>query len=151
MRVCVVAVGKLRDGALKDLFAAYTKRLPWKLTVIEVAERGSDPPPVRVQRESEDLCGRLPDGPVFVLDESGIDLSSEELAQLIRRYRDEGIDTITFAIGGADGHAAETRDRADHVIAFGNATWPHQLVRVMLAEQLYRASTILAGHPYHRR
>ncbi|MDE0705593.1 MAG: 23S rRNA (pseudouridine(1915)-N(3))-methyltransferase RlmH [Rhodospirillaceae bacterium] len=150
MRICVIAVGRLRDGAPKDLFATYSKRLPWPLTVIEIAERGGDPPAVRVQREGEALRRRLPDGPLVVLDRSGTDLTSEALAGALARYRDNGAATVAFAIGGADGHAPETLAAADLVLSFGKATWPHQLVRVMLAEQLYRASTILAGHPYHR-
>lgn len=150
MRICVIAVGRLRDGAPKDLFATYSKRLPWPLTAIEIPERGSDPPAVRVQREGEALRRRLPDGPLVVLDRSGTDLTSEALAETLARYRDNGAATVAFAIGGADGHAPETLAAADLVLSFGRATWPHQLVRVMLAEQLYRASTILAGHPYHR-
>lgn len=151
MRICVIAVGRLRDGSLKDLFATYSRRLPWPLTAIEIAERGSDPPSVRIQREGEDLRRRLPDGPLIVLDRSGTDLTSEALAATLARHRDDGAGTVSFAIGGADGHAPETLAAADLVLSFGRATWPHQLVRVMLAEQLYRASTILAGHPYHRR
>lgn len=150
MRICVIAVGRLRDGAPKDLFAIYSKRLPWPLTAVEIAERGSDPPTVRVQREGEALRRRLPDGPLVVLDRSGTDLTSKALAETLARYRDNGAATVAFAIGGADGHAPETLAAADLVLSFGRATWPHQLVRVMLAEQLYRASTILAGHPYHR-
>ncbi len=150
MRICVIAVGRLRDGALKDLFATYSRRLPWPLTVIEIAERGSDPPAVRVQREGEALRRRLPDGPLIVLDRAGTDLTSEALAATLARYRDRGTATVTFAIGGADGHAPETLAAADLVLSFGKATWPHRLVRIMLAEQLYRASAILAGHPYHR-
>ncbi len=150
MRICVIAVGRMRDGAPKDLFATYTKRLPWPLTVVEIAERGSGPPAVRAQREGEALRRRLPDGPLVVLDRSGTDLTSEALAGILARYRDNGAATVAFAIGGADGHAPETLAAADLVLSFGKATWPHQLVRVMLAEQLYRASTILAGHPYHR-
>ncbi|MCY3831185.1 MAG: 23S rRNA (pseudouridine(1915)-N(3))-methyltransferase RlmH [Rhodospirillaceae bacterium] len=150
MRICVIAVGRLRDGAPKDLFATYSKRLPWPLAVIEIAERGNDPPSVRVQREGEALRRRLPDGPLVVLDRSGTNLTSEALAAALARYRDNGAATVAFAIGGADGHAPETLAAADLVLSFGKATWPHQLVRVMLAEQLYRASTILAGHPYHR-
>ena len=150
MRICVIAVGRLRDGAPKDLFATYSKRLPWPLTAVEIAERSSDPPAVRMQREGEALRRRLPDGPLVVLDRSGTDLTSEALAETLARYRDNGAATVAFAIGGADGHAPETLAAADLVLSFCRATWPHQLVRVMLAEQLYRASTILAGHPYHR-
>lgn len=150
MRICVIAVGRLRDGPLKDLFATYSKRLPWPVTAIEVAEHGRDPPSVRIAREGEELRRRVPEGPLIVLDRSGADLTSEALAETLARYRDDGAGTVSFAIGGADGHAPETLAAAGLVLSFGRATWPHQLVRVMLAEQLYRASAILAGHPYHR-
>ena len=151
MRICVIAVGKLRDRALRDLFATYSERLPWPVSVIEIAERGSGPPALRVRREGEDLRRRLPDGPLIALDGTGADLTSEALADTLARYRDDGVGTVSFAIGGADGHAAETLAAADLVLSFGKATWPHRLVRVMLAEQVYRASAILARHPYHRR
>ena len=150
MRICLIAVGKLRAGAQKDLFADYARRLPWPLKVIEIAERGGEAPALRVRREGEALRRRLPDGPLIALDESGADLTSEALADTLARYRDECAGTVTFAIGGADGHAPETLAAADLVLSFGRATWPHRLIRVMLAEQLYRASTIVSGHPYHR-
>jgi 23S rRNA (pseudouridine1915-N3)-methyltransferase len=85
-----------------------------------------------------------------VLDETGKDLSSEALAVLLGRWRDDGVREVRFLIGAADGHDATTRAGADLLLGFGKATWPHMLVRAMLAEQLYRATTILAGHPYHR-
>lgn len=150
MRICLIAVGRLRDAALKDLFATYSKRLPWPLTTVEITERNSGPTPVRIRREGEELRRRLPGGPLIVLDRSGADLTSEALARTLQRYRDRGTATVAFAIGGAEGHAPETLAAADLVLSFGKATWPHQLVRVMLAEQLYRTSAILAGHPYHR-
>lgn len=150
MRICVIAVGRLRGGAPNDLFATYSRRLPWPLTVVEIAERSGDRPAVRVRREGEELRRRLPDGPLIALDRSGDDLTSEALADVLAGYRDRGAGTVSFAIGGADGHAPETLAAADLVLSFGRATWPHRLVRIMLAEQLYRASTILAGHPYHR-
>jgi 23S rRNA (pseudouridine1915-N3)-methyltransferase len=86
----------------------------------------------------------------IVLDETGKDLSSEALAALLGRWRDDGVRDVRFLIGAADGHDAATRAGADLLLGFGKATWPHMLVRAMLAEQLYRAMTILSGHPYHR-
>lgn len=150
MRICVVAVGKLRDAALRDLFETYSRRLPWPVSVVEIPERSGGPPALRVQREGEDLRRRLPGGPLVALDRTGADLTSEALAETLLQYRDGGAATLAFAIGGADGHAPETLAAADLVLSFGKATWPHRLVRVMLAEQLYRASAILSGHPYHR-
>lgn len=85
-----------------------------------------------------------------LLDERGRDLSSEELAQTLERWRDHGTRECRFVLGAADGHSQEERDDADLLLAFGKATWPHLLARAMLAEQLYRATTIIAGHPYHR-
>ena len=85
-----------------------------------------------------------------ILDPRGKDHSSEDLAALIGAWRDIGYGSAAFAIGGADGHAADIRQKALRTISFGRATWPHMLCRAMLAEQLYRASMILAGHPYHR-
>jgi len=151
VRICILAVGKLRDGPMKSLFSDYAGRLPWKLKVTEIADRSNDPPKTRVQREGEDLRKRLPAGRLLALDETGADLTSEAFAGLLRQSQDAGTDTVSFAIGGADGHCAQTLAAADRVLSFGQATWPHQMVRVMLAEQLYRASTILDGHPYHRR
>ena len=93
---------------------------------------------------------RFGEGRTVVLDENGIDLSSAALADVLRGWQDGGTRTARFLIGAADGHDAATRAGADVVLGFGRATWPHLLVRAMLAEQLYRATTILAGHPYHR-
>lgn len=86
----------------------------------------------------------------MLLDERGEDLSSEQLAAQLERWRDGGIREARFVLGAADGHAAGDRASADLLLAFGKATWPHLLARAMLMEQLYRATSILAGHPYHR-
>ena len=93
---------------------------------------------------------RFGGGRTVVLDENGGDLSSVALAAVLRGWQDGGTREVRFLIGAADGHDAATRDAADLVLGFGCATWPHMLVRAMLAEQLYRVTTILAGHPYHR-
>ncbi len=98
--------------------------------------------------------GRIPDplSPLrtVLLDERGRDLTSEELAAQLEKWRDGGIRETRFVIGAADGHPGEERDAADLLLGFGKATWPHLLARAMLMEQLYRATSILAGHPYHR-
>ena len=97
------------------------------------------------------ILAALPrEGRIVALDEHGRDLTSADLAALLGRWRDEGLRLVTFVIGGADGLDAAVLARADLRLAFGRATWPHMLVRPMLAEQLYRAGTILSGHPYHR-
>ncbi len=108
-------------------------------------------PTGRVAREADLLLSALPKGATVVaLDERGKALSSVELAHRLARWRDEGAGDIAFAIGGADGLDDAVRARADLVLSLGAMTWPHLMVRAMLAEQLYRAQQILAGHPYHR-
>ncbi len=113
----------------------------------------------RVRMRGEMVVSEIGDGapwPKFdggrtvVLDETGRDVSSEDLAAQLGKWRDEGVREVRFLIGAADGHDAATRAGADMLLGFGRATWPHMMVRAMLAEQLYRASMILAGHPYHR-
>ncbi len=104
--------------------------------------------------ELPETGGRIPEPltplKTVLLDERGRDLSSEELAQTLERWRDHGARECRFVLGAADGHSDEERGDADLLLAFGKATWPHLLARAMLAEQLYRATTIIAGHPYHR-
>ena len=98
--------------------------------------------------------GRIPEPQApfktVLLDERGKDLSSEDFAAILERWRDDGMRECRFVLGAADGHSEEERRESDLLLAFGSATWPHLLARAMLAEQLYRATTILAGHPYHR-
>ncbi|TIS76515.1 MAG: 23S rRNA (pseudouridine(1915)-N(3))-methyltransferase RlmH [Mesorhizobium sp.] len=117
------------------------------------ARRGEDEDhrSCRGREEGQKLQGQLQQGNVlFLLDERGKALSSEDLAARIGQLRDSGRKALVIAIGGADGHHKSLREEADLVLSFGALTWPHQLVRVMLGEQLYRIATILAGHPYHR-
>ena len=121
------------------------------VAIIECEERRKLPPPERVAREALLILGALPAGARLVaLDEGGAVWSSREFAEHLRRWRDQGVAELVFAIGGADGLARTVLDRADNVLALGPMTWPHFLVRGMLLEQLYRAQQILAGHPYHR-
>lgn len=139
MLLHVIARGKIGRSPETELLARYEKRMAWPVRFTELPETGGRmPEPAGVQR-------------TVLLDERGRDLSSEELADQLGTWRDEGVREARFLIGAADGHDAATRAGADLMIAFGRATWPHLLVRAMLAEQLYRATTILAGHPYHRR
>ena len=105
----------------------------------------------RQARESELLLGAVPDrATVIALDERGKNVSSEAFAETLARWRDDGVPGAAFLIGGADGHDKLALERASLALSFGSLTWPHMLVRVMLAEQLYRVMTILSGHPYHR-
>jgi 23S rRNA (pseudouridine1915-N3)-methyltransferase len=133
----IIARGKIGRSPEADLVERYLKRIPWPTKVTELPDRG----------------GKVPDGAgavTVVLDERGKALSSTELAKLLERWRDGGKREARFLIGAADGHEEEQRSAADLLLSFGPATWPHLLVRAMLAEQLFRATSILANHPYHR-
>lgn len=145
----VIAVGKARDGAEAALFARYAARLRPPPRLVEIGEGRGAPAEAR-RREAVAILAAVPAGAVLVaLDPAGADETSEAFAARLARWRDAGR-TVAFAIGGAAGLDRSVLARADHVLAFGRATWPHLLVRAMLAEQLFRAATLLAGHPYHR-
>ncbi len=136
MKLHIVARGRIGTSPEAALVDRYQKRLRGGLLVTEISDTGAWP--------------RWEGGKTVVLDEIGRDLSSTALAAMLALWRDEGTREIRFLIGAADGHDATTRADADLLLGFGAATWPHMLVRAMLAEQLYRVSMILAGHPYHR-
>ena len=136
MRLAIVARGRIGASPEAELVDRYAKRLRGELSVIEIGDSA--------------LWPRFEAGRTVVLDETGKDLSSEALAAILGGWRDNGTREVRFLIGAADGHDAATRAGADLLLSFGRATWPHMLVRAMLAEQLYRAMTILQGHPYHR-
>lgn len=138
MLLHVIARGKLGRSPEAELVARYEKRLTWPTRFTELPETGG--------------CAPEPTTPhrTVLLDERGRDVTSQEFAELLARWRDDGIREARFVLGAADGHSPEERAGADLLLAFGKATWPHLLARAMLAEQLYRATTIIAGHPYHR-
>lgn len=138
MLLHIIARGKIARSPEAELVARYEKRMTWPVRLTELSDTGGRIP---------ELVGQAR---TVLLDERGENLSSEELAATLGRWRDEGVRETRFLIGGADGHDEAGRRAADLLIAFGKATWPHLLTRAMLAEQLYRATTILAGHPYHR-
>jgi 23S rRNA (pseudouridine1915-N3)-methyltransferase len=155
MRVHVLAVGRLRAGPEKDLVGDYLKRFDrtgrqlglGPCRMVEVDERKSG----GMTGEAELLRRAVPEGAVIVaLDERGHLESSPDFAARLAGWRDTGRGDLALLIGGADGIAPELRAEADFVLSFGKMVWPHMLVRVMLAEQLYRAASILAGAPYHR-
>ena len=151
MELLVVAVGRSRDAPISALFDEYVRRCPWPIRLVEVQPKDSVPPERRMAAEADLLLAAVPSGAAVVaLDERGRDLASADLARQLGDWRDRGRRTAAFLIGGPDGLAESARAAADLRLAFGRQTWPHRLVRVMLAEQLYRATTILAGHPYHR-
>ncbi|OLP60351.1 23S rRNA (pseudouridine(1915)-N(3))-methyltransferase RlmH [Xaviernesmea oryzae] len=159
MRVGLFAVGRLKSGPERDLAARYLDRFAKAgpaiglefSRMVEVGESRAGSAPARMKEEGILLEKALPDNSVLLLlDERGKALGSEEFAQMIATYRDSGKREMMIAIGGADGLDPPLRERADAVLCLGRMTWPHQLVRILIAEQLYRAVTILSGHPYHR-
>lgn len=150
LQVIIAAIGRDRAGPTRDLFEDYCGRSPWPIRLIEITPRSSQPVERRLGEEADRLLAAVPPGAVLVaLDEAGSQLDSAGLARRIARWQEEH-GTLAFLIGGPDGLARSVLNRAQTTLAFGRMTWPHRLVRVMLAEQLYRAGTILSGHPYHR-
>ncbi len=151
MNILVAAVGKGRRGPERELFELYAKRLPWPSSLREVEVRRPSDAATRRNREAEMLLQAVPDRAMVVaLDERGRTLRSADFAHRLRDWADDGVADVAFLIGGADGHGETVRHRADLLLSLGAMTWPHLLVRAMLAEQLYRAASILQGHPYHR-
>ena len=159
MRILVAAIGRLKAGSDRELVERYRNRAV-KVgrtlglsgpDVIEVRESRAREAARRATEEAIALANAVPDDAIkIVLDSRGQNASSDAFAGRIRGWRDGGRQVMCFVIGGADGLAAGLLDDADLIFAFGSATWPHQLVRIMLMEQIYRAMTILSGHPYHR-
>ncbi len=138
MLLHVIARGKIARSPEAELVARYEKRITWPLKLTELPEVGGR------------VADPLTPARTVLLDEKGRDLSSDQLARQLEQWRDGGVRECRFVIGAADGHSQAERDGADLLIAFGKATWPHLLVRAMLLEQLFRATSLLAGHPYHR-
>jgi 23S rRNA (pseudouridine1915-N3)-methyltransferase len=159
LRVLLIGVGRLKAGPERELFERYFKRAIDIARTIGVAgidfreidEARARRPADRQSEEARSILAAVPGGAKLVLlDERGAALSSPQWAEEIGNARDDGATVYALAIGGPDGLDPSLRARADRVLSFGGMTWPHQLVRVMAAEQLYRSLSILAGHPYHR-
>ena len=155
----LAAVGRTHDEPEAQLFEQYWKRasltgrrlgfMGFDAPIVEISRRTN--PAERVREEAEKLLRRLPaDAHRMVLDERGRSLSSDEFAKQLSALRDRGVKDVAFVIGGPDGLSSDFRASAQQCLALGVQTWPHLLVRAMLAEQIYRALTILSGHPYHR-
>jgi 23S rRNA (pseudouridine1915-N3)-methyltransferase len=138
MLLHIIARGKIGRSPENELTARYLKRISWPTKVTELPDRGGQLPETAVNAIT------------VVLDERGKALSSMELAKKLEGWRDTGRREVRFLIGAADGHDETSRTGADLLLSFGPATWPHMLARAMLAEQLFRATSILANHPYHR-
>ena len=151
MKSSIIAIGRWRRGPERDLFEHYAKRLSPPLELREFEERKKFPLDQLKNKEAELLLSAIPKGArVVVLDGSGKALSSVALAKRIGDWRDTGTRQIAWLIGGADGHGKTVLQAADLSLSLGHQTWPHLLVRAMLAEQLFRVQSILSGHPYHR-
>lgn len=152
MHITIAAIGKAKsDTPYTQLYDEYVKRLPWTVALRELEEKKPLPTDRRKAREAELLLNACADAHrIIALDERGKDTTSPALAQRIGDWQQSGDSRIACIIGGQDGLDASVRDRADLVLSFGKLTWPHMLVRPLLAEQLYRVYTILAHHPYHR-
>jgi 23S rRNA (pseudouridine1915-N3)-methyltransferase len=149
MKLSIAAIGHGRTSAEHQLAQEWFQKLPHHGAFTEHVSK-LPPGPKRQADESMRILNAMPPSSYLIaMDPYGKDTSSEELAKIIRNGRDDGVRDAVFAIGGADGHDKVLLDRADLKIAFGRQTWPHMLFRAMLAEQLYRAEMILAGHPYH--
>lgn len=138
MLLHVIARGRIARSPEAELVARYEKRLTWPLRMTELPETGGSIP------TSLTPCRTV------LLDERGKQLSSEQFATQLGRWRDDGVRETRFVLGAADGHSDRDREAADLLFAMGSLTWPHLLARAMLMEQIYRATSILAGHPYHR-
>jgi 23S rRNA (pseudouridine1915-N3)-methyltransferase len=159
MRINIAAIGRLKTGPEKLMADDYQKRIEGfgrkagitRFKIGEWAESQLPQAKQRMDEEAEVLWAAVPLNAVtIVLDERGKSFSSEEIATRLRKYADQGAADLTFMIGGPDGHAPQTRDKANLLLSFGPMVWPHRLVRIMLLEQIYRSLTIMLNHPYHR-
>ena len=159
MRIVLAVVGRLKQGPERDLAERYRKRAAdagraaglGTFDIVEIKESRAGDAARRMLEESIAIANVIPERAVTViLDERGESMNSASFAGRLQGWRAQDASAVAFVIGAADGLAPGLREKADLAIAFGAATWPHQLVRIMLLEQLYRAVTILAGHPYHR-
>ena len=159
MKISILAVGKLKAGPEQQLFEKYERRSAAagkalnikSIQTIEIPEARSNSSATRKSVEASELCSRAPDkSRVVVFDERGKEFSSQQFADFLQNELDNGTQSLCFAIGGPDGHGEELLNEAVLKVRFGSMTWPHQIARILLAEQLYRAITILSNHPYHR-
>jgi len=159
MRLLIAAVGRLKQGPERELFAHYIARAEaagrklglTPLVVVEIAEAKASAAKTRAETEAQALLAKVPASHKIVcLDPGGDQLDSEEFAKVIAKLRDGGAQGLAFLVGGADGLGLTASFKADKMLSLGRMTLPHGLARIVLAEQIYRAVTILAGHPYHR-
>lgn len=159
MKLVLAAIGRQKAGPETDLVARYLDRAIksgralgiTKIEIVELTESRARSAQERKEQEAEQLLKALPENCVLIaLDEHGKNLNSPDFAKLIDRERNNGVSAMAFVIGGPDGHGQALLCKAKAKLALGAMTWPHQIARILLTEQIYRAITILSGHPYHR-
>ena len=155
MKIRIIALGRAKAGPEKSLVETYKKRLAWPCDIVELEAKKGIAGAELMAAEGELIDKALTAKAsakrvVIALDERGQNLSSRDFAKRITALGNQGYGELVFVIGGADGLAPMIRERAGLLLSFGTMTWPHMLVRVLLMEQIYRAQTIIAGHPYHR-
>ena len=151
MKITIASIGRWRGGPERDLYDDYARRLAWPVDLHEREVKKSLPTEARIAQEGTLLLQATAGCDVLVaLDERGKTITSRDFAGRFEHWQNDSRGSAAFVIGGADGLSDDVRKKADLVLSFGAMTWPHMLVRVMLIEQIYRASSILAGHPYHR-
>lgn len=159
MRLEILAVGRMKAGPEQELYDRYSDRISKSGKALhfmgpdlhEIVESRAQDTNKRKSEEAEQLIKAAGDGArIILLDERGKDLTSQEFSQLLKSEQDMGTQKLAFAIGGPDGHGDELKDTAARKIRLGAMTWPHQIARILLVEQIYRGITILSGHPYHR-
>ncbi len=150
MKITLLAIGKLKTGPEAELVAEYRKRLSWSVGIREYEAKAGLKGAAKQQKEHELLNAAIPDGAyIIALDERGKAATTQQFAALLEAQQHAGQE-VCFILGGADGLTDAMRQHADRLISFGAMTWPHKLARAMLCEQLYRAESLLKGHPYHR-
>ena len=151
MRIFVIAVGRMRSRPESALFEHYRRQITWTVDLKEVEERRARAPDERRRREASLLLASIPRrAAVVALDGSGRSVDSDTFARCLGAWQDEGVADLAFLIGGAEGLDPSVTNASDLILSLGPMTWPHLLTRAMLIEQIYRAQSILTGHPYHR-
>ncbi len=149
-RIDILAVGKIKKGPWAELLDDYQKRMRWAVSIHEIESRVTDPK-AQQQDEMKQMLARLdPQSFVIAMDERGDGLRSLDFAHTLQKLGNSGISKISVLIGGAEGFTDDVRAQANLLLSFGQQTWPHLMVRIMVLEQIYRAQQILGNHPYHR-
>jgi 23S rRNA (pseudouridine1915-N3)-methyltransferase len=151
MNINILSIGKFKNNPQKEIFDIYIKRLPWNVVLKELEVKSAVTGEVLKQKEGELLLGSIPSSAkIILLDEKGKNFSSKEFADQMQNYQDNGQGNLAFIIGGASGVSEDVKKKASLILSLGKLTFPHMMVRSILAEQLYRAYSIINNHPYHR-